>query len=75
VAKKAKGEASKIDVMEKIARLLAVIAIKDLKDDQAALLLDGAGFDAREIGEMLHVNDNYIHSLKNRLKGKKKPIK
>jgi hypothetical protein len=75
VAKKAKSESIKVDVMERIARLLAAIAVKDLKDDEAALILDGAGFDAREISEMLHVSGNYIHSLKNRLKTRKKPAK
>lgn len=72
MAKKAKAESPKVDTLEKIARLLAALAIKDMKDDKAALTLDGAGFDAREISQMLHVNENYIHSLKNRLKTNKK---
>ncbi len=75
MAKKVKGEPIKIDPMERVARLLAAIATKGMKDDEAALILDGAGFDAREISEMLHVSSNYIHSLKNRLKTRKKPAK
>ncbi|SUU76385.1 hypothetical protein [Afipia felis] len=72
MAKKAKIESAKIDTLEKIARLLAALTIKDMKDDKAALTLDGAGFDAREISQMLHVNENYIHALKSRLKSTKK---
>lgn len=75
MAKKAKGEPIKIDPMERITRLLGAIVIKGLKDDEAALVLDGAGFDAREISQMLHVSDNYIHSLKNRRKTKRKSPK
>lgn len=38
MAKKAKAESPKVDTLEKIARLLAALAIKDMKDDKAAPL-------------------------------------
>ena len=63
---------------EKIARLLAFIATRDMESEEAALKLDGVGFSAKEIAALLGVGDNYVHVAKNRKKagtGKKKAAK
>src|SRR5438105_563366 len=53
---------------DKIARLLALIVTKDMDKDAAALQLDGVGFDAREISDLLRVNLNYVNVAKHRTK-------
>lgn len=65
---KRNDEAVKPDAMQKVARLLALLVVRGVDKDDAALQLEGVGFDAREISEMLGVNENYLHALKNRRK-------
>ena len=64
-------------VADKIANLLALIAIRDMAKEDAAIRLHGAGFNAREIAALLDVGSNYLHALKHRKKNapKKKPAK
>lgn len=57
-----------VPVADKIARLLALIVIKDMEADAAALSLDGVGFGAREISELLGVGPNYVNVAKHRKK-------
>jgi hypothetical protein len=45
---------------DKIAGLLELIATKDMDTDEAALKLDGIGFNAREISALLDVGANYV---------------
>lgn len=66
-AEKPKAQVSAAD---KIAGLLALIAIKEMDKDAAALKLDAIGFDAREISGLLDVGPNYVNVAKHR---KKKP--
>jgi hypothetical protein len=53
---------------EKIAGLLALIATKDMDTDDAALKLDGIGFNAREISALLDVGTNYVNVARHRKK-------
>jgi DNA-directed RNA polymerase specialized sigma24 family protein len=45
---------------EKIARLLGIIATKDLDRNRQVMLLRGAGFKVEEIAEMLGVSANNV---------------
>jgi DNA-directed RNA polymerase specialized sigma24 family protein len=56
---------------EKIACALALIAVKGLETEDAALKLDAIGFNSREISALLDVNENYVRVAKHR--AKKKP--
>ena len=58
---------------ERIARLLALLVVRDLETDVAALKLAAAGFSARDISILLDVNANYLNNAKFRKKqaGKK----
>jgi hypothetical protein len=57
---------SAVDPLERIARLLAIIAVKGLENGEAARRLLAAGFDAKQIGELLGVNPNFAHMAKGR---------
>jgi hypothetical protein len=60
---------------DKIAGVLALIAIKGMEPDDAALKLDAIGFDAREISTLLDVGANYVNVARFRKKksrGKKR---
>ncbi len=46
--------------MAVIARLLALIAIKGVEKEEAALQLSGAGLDSKAITELLGVNEAYV---------------
>jgi hypothetical protein len=58
------------DPMERIARVLAIIAVKGMDNEQAARRLLAAGFDANQIGGLLDVNPNFARVAK--LRGKRK---
>ncbi len=62
---------------DRIAGVLALIAIKDMEVDAAALKLDAIGFTSREISDLLEVGPNYVNVARHRRKsgGKKKPRK
>jgi len=57
---------------DKIAGVLALIAIKDMDKDDAALKLDAIGFSSKEIADLLDVSGNYINVARFR---KNKPAK
>jgi hypothetical protein len=54
------------DPMERIARLLAIIAMKGLDNEEAARRLLAIGFDAKQIGELLGVGPNFANVAKTR---------
>jgi hypothetical protein len=60
------------DPLERIARLLAMIATKDFEKEDAATRLLAAGFDAKQIAGILDVNPNFAHTAKNRKKKAKR---
>jgi hypothetical protein len=49
---------------EKIARLLAMLLVRDMDTEEAALKLDGVGFGSRDITAMLGVSSNYVANAK-----------
>lgn len=51
-----------------ISRLLAIIAVKDLNKEEAALQLSAAGLDARFITDLLGVNESYVRIARFRKK-------
>jgi hypothetical protein len=67
--KRSADDSTKVDVMEKIAGLLAAIVIKDMKPDDAAILLDNIGFNSSEITKLLGVGDSYVRQARFRAKG------
>jgi DNA-directed RNA polymerase specialized sigma24 family protein len=61
---------------DKVARLLALLVIKDVEDKQEqALLLNSAGFTAGEIAQILRVGDNYVHVALHRTRPKRNAVK
>lgn len=54
------------DPMERIARVLAIIAVRGLDNEEAARRLLAAGFDAKQIGGLLDVNPNFANVAKTR---------
>ena len=58
--------------IDKIAGVLALIAIKDLEPDDAALKLDAIGFTSKEISALLDVGSNYVNVARFRAKKDKK---
>lgn len=66
-------DAPKIDAMEKIAGLLAAYITREMKPEDAALLLDDIGFSGNEITKLLGVGESYVRQVRfQRKKGKKK---
>ncbi len=59
---------SEAGVADKIAGVLALIAIKDMEPDTAALKLDAIGFNSREISALLDVGPNYVNVARFRKK-------
>ncbi len=57
---------------DKIAGVLALIAIKDMEPDSAALKLDSIGFTSREISALLDVGPGYVSVARFRAKKGKK---
>jgi hypothetical protein len=61
-----------VEPLERVARLLAILAVKDIADkEEAARRLLAAGFDAPTIGGLLDVGPNFANVAKSR-KPKKK---
>jgi uncharacterized ferritin-like protein (DUF455 family) len=52
------------DPMERIARVLALLAVRGLDNEEAARRLLAAGFDAKQIGGLLDVNLNFANVAK-----------
>lgn len=59
-------KSSAADPLERIARLLAIIATKELDKEEAARRLLAAGFDAKQIASLLGVNPNFANVAKRR---------
>lgn len=57
---------------DKIAGVLALIAIKEMEPDDAALKLDAIGFTSNEIGALLNVKPNYVSVARYRAKKSKR---
>lgn len=57
---------SVIEPMEKIARLLAVLATNGMEKEEAARRLLAAGFVSADIGGLLGVNANFANVAKSR---------
>lgn len=53
-----------VDTMEKLARLAAIYVTKDMKAEDAAVRLLGAGFDSATIGSLLGKNPNFANNAK-----------
>ena len=66
MAKRSKSESVKPDSLEKIARLLVLIAVKNLEKEDAARRLLAVGFDSPQIGGLLGVGPNFAHVAKSR---------
>jgi hypothetical protein len=60
------SEAIKVDPMEKVSRLLAMIAVKGLDNEEAARRLLAVGFDSPQIGGLLGVGPNFANVAKSR---------
>jgi len=73
----AEATENSLPVADKIARLLALMVVRDMETKQAALKLDSVGFSAHDISLLLGVNSNYVHKAKHEEKGgaKKKRAK
>lgn len=67
----AEAREESISSTEKIARLLALIAVKGLDNEEAARRLLMVGFDAKQIGGLLGVNPNFANVAKSRKRGTK----
>ena len=57
---------------ERIARLLALMVVRGMETEDAALKLDAVSFSAHDISGLLGVNANYVHNAKYRKKGSAK---
>jgi hypothetical protein len=57
---------------DKIAGVLALLAIKEMEPDDAALKLDAIGFTSKEISALLDVGPNYVNVARFRAKKGKK---
>jgi len=57
-----------VSTSERIARLLALLVVREMETDDAALKLSAVGFSAREISSLLDVNANYLNIAKFRKK-------
>jgi hypothetical protein len=62
-------------VANKIAGALALIAVKNMDKDDAALALDAIGFTVSEISGLLDVNKNYVMLARFRKKNAGKKAK
>lgn len=71
----AEGNGAPRSAVDKIASLLALIAIKDMESDTAALKLDAVGFSSREISDLLDVGANYVNVARHRKKSTGKKVR
>ena len=63
------NEGGSVSAADKIARLLALIATREMDTEAAALKLDAIGFSARETSALLDVGPNYVNVARHRKKG------
>lgn len=71
-AKRADARTRKVEPLERIANLLALLLVKDSKPSEAILLLWRAGFPDEEIAEMLNTSSGNIRQTRY-VANKKKP--
>jgi hypothetical protein len=72
VAKKPSAEEEdNVGALDKMARLLAGYVTREMKSEDATVLLEGAGFTGREITELLGVSDSYVRQVRFQRKAKK----
>lgn len=64
----AENGATRIGAADKVAGVLALIAIKGMEPDDAALKLDAIGFNSAEISALLNVGPNYVNVARFRRK-------
>jgi len=64
-----------VPAIDKIAGALALIAVKEMDTDKAALKLDAIGFGADEIAALLDVGPNYVNVARHRKKPAGKRVK
>jgi hypothetical protein len=62
------SDAPPASAADKIAGVLALIAIKEMEPDAAALKLDAIGFTSKEISTLLDVGPNYVNVARFRSK-------
>ena len=70
--RKSVDDAPPTTAADKIAGALALIAIKEMETDDAALKLDAIGFTSKEICALLNVSPNYVRVARFRAKKGKK---
>jgi hypothetical protein len=63
-----KDEAPDTNPILRLASVVAILAMKDTLPEEAALRLKKLGFNAKEIGAILGVTDNYMNVVENRRK-------
>jgi hypothetical protein len=69
--KQSVDEGNEEGALDKIARLLAAYVTRDMKPEDSAILMEGAGFTGREITELLGVSDSYVRQVRFQRKAKK----
>lgn len=57
-----------VSIEEKIGRAIAMLLIKEMDPEEAAVRLSAIGYTAQEISNMLLVNKNYVNVAKSRWK-------
>lgn len=70
--RKSANDAPAATAADKIAGLLALIAVKEMEPDEAALKFDAIGFTTKEICALLDVGPNYVSVARFRAKKGKK---
>lgn len=60
------------DPMTVISRLLAMIAVKGVDKDEAAVQLSAAGMDTKFITDLLGVSESYVRTMRFRRKNNAK---
>ena len=66
MAKKQNDESATSALLERVTRILALIAVKDLEKEDAARRLLSMGFDSPQIGGILGVGPNFANVAKSR---------
>jgi hypothetical protein len=64
----AEADAPRVSVQDKIAGCIALMAVRGMDTDDAALKLDAIGFSSREIADLLDVGTNYVNVARHRKK-------
>lgn len=67
-AKRSVDQAVEADPLDRISRALALIAVRGLEKEDAAMRLLAVGFDSPEIGGLLSVNPNFANAVKSKMK-------